>query len=209
MLVCPLFVRQSKAPAQPKPQEQKQQAPAPAAASSSSAPAAAAGVADFDFQGSNARFEKHTPASYAHAASASSSSSAVGADDSSVPSYDLPSVDSGLDTSGFPTVTKKYDKKKSFFDELGSGSSEQRVAASYHNQGQQRRVDVDTFGAEAQGFRSKHGRQGGGHRQGGQGQGQQQGQQGQGGQGGGQRRGGGGRGRNGNAPQGQWRGEAQ
>ena len=184
-------VCQSKAP---QPQDQKQQAPAPAPAAAS---ASATGAADFDFQGSNARFEKvHAPTSYAGAAS--SSSSAPAGDDSSVPSYDLPSMDSGLDTSGFPTVTKKYDKKKSFFDELGSGSSETRVASNYSNQGQQRRVDVDTFGAEAQGFRSKHGRQGGGHRQGG-----------QQGQGGGQRRGGGGRGRNGNAPQGQWRGDAQ
>jgi len=108
---------------------------------------------------------------------------------SSVPSYELPSADGGLDTSGFPVVQKKYDPKKSFFDEL---TTSDRGSASAPGAGREmRRIDTDTFGADAQGFRARHGRNGGGN--GGQrrarGRGNQQQQQ--------------------QPQQGQWRNEAQ
>lgn len=120
------------------------------------------------------------PTSYATAAV----SAPVTAADST-PSYDLPSADSGLDTSGFPLVTKKYDKQKSFFDELSAGDR-----SSSSNVGrEQRRVDVDTFGSEAQSFRSQHSLVRNQHSRGG-----RQGQSGQ--------RAGAGRG---GRPQGQWR----
>lgn len=132
------------------------------------APAAAPVDGSFDFQNSNARFEKLDDAAAAAASAA-------------VPSYDLPAADAGLDVSGFPVVTKKYDKSKSFFDELTTDKGT-RSAASGRDM---RRVDVDTFGSEAQNFRSKHGRGGRGPRgprgpRGGQ-QPQQGGQQQQGG----------------------------
>jgi hypothetical protein len=157
---------------------------------------------EFDFASSNARFEKATANSYAGAAA--SSSSAAPSTDSSVPSYELPAADSGLDTSGFPVVTVKYDKKKSFFDELSQDGNRQPIGAGRMDV---RRHDMDTFGEAAQHFRSKHGRGGRGHGHGhSQGQGGQGHTQGQGqGQGQGQRR----NRRGGGSSQGQWRGDGQ
>ena len=136
-------------------------------------------------QGSNARFAKVTAADSKQADDSSSSS---------VPSYELPSADGGLDTSGFPVVQKKYDPKKSFFDEL---TTSDRGSASAPGAGREmRRIDTDTFGADAQGFRARHGRNGGG----GGGQGGQRRARGRGNQAaGGQQQ----------PQQGQWRNEAQ
>lgn len=136
-------------------------------------------------QSSNARFAKVTVADSKQDESASSSSS--------VPSYELPSADGGLDTSGFPVVQKKYDPKKSFFDELTTD----RGAAAPGAGREMRRIDTDTFGADAQGFRARHGRNGGG----GGGQGGQRRARGRGNQAaGGQQQ---------QPQQGQWRNEAQ
>lgn len=115
-----------------------------AGAGSSKAATAAAAKEEFDFQSANARFEKMhlSDATAATGADASSSASA-----SAVPSYDLP-TDS---TASLPVITKKYDKSKSFFDELGSSDSTSTREADRR---QQRRVDVDTFGSEAAHFRA-------------------------------------------------------
>ena len=123
----------------------QQQQPRPAAAPQRSIEEQ---KAEFDFESANARFEKvHEP---------------------QVPSYDLPAADA-------PVVAKKYDKSKSFFDELTTDKTASREV-------NRRAGDQDTFGSDASGFRSKHSRgrgprrdgQGGGGRGGG-GAGQKQG----------------------------------
>lgn len=78
-----------------------------------------------------------------------------------MPSFHLPAAedaaDVGADGADAPVIAKKYDKSKSFFDDL---STDENDAHSRQKMYQQRRVDAETFGDVAKHYRSMHSRGG-------------------------------------------------
>mmetsp|Transcript_1331 Transcript_1331/g.1829 ORF Transcript_1331/g.1829 Transcript_1331/m.1829 type:complete len:248 (-) Transcript_1331:316-1059(-) len=70
-------------------------------------------------------------------------------------------------------VAKKYDAKKSFFDDLSSSTSSRNIKDDP--------ADVETFGKAAENYRSQHGRRRGGGRRRGRGRGRGRGRRGRGG----------------------------
>eukprot|EP00808_Paulinella_micropora_P026210 g29914.t1 len=141
---------------------------------------------DFDFVSSNQNYDKDAYIkSLVADAKKKKEGEAATADapegtDGPAPSADLDSLLQSLGgmelgEADKPVIAPKYDKKKSFFDDITTDADVRNTREDEAND-----EDADTFGEAAKGYRSRHNRYGGGGRRGG-----------------GRRRGGGGGGRGG------------